>query len=165
MPGLATLLLKDQTGVDMPPVLADMAKGLDADKIKSLQADVTKAFQDALDNYTNPSSGGTDSGPAAKSRSLAAQVGTVEANKKWAQYCLMIGDATGAKEHLDAADSQQKLIDSGQAPAAPDDTSSTPAVPTTDTSTDSTAATQPATDPSAAPAATPDATPAAAPMQ
>ncbi|MGD0139578.1 MAG: hypothetical protein ABSD28_11920 [Tepidisphaeraceae bacterium] len=117
VPGIAALLAKDKTGVEMPKSFDDLARP-DPDQLKQSEDDVNKAFGEAVDAYGDQRYGATDTGPAAEQRRNLALMGAVDANRQWAQFATLIGDSSGARDHQRAADDAQSQIDSSTTLAA-----------------------------------------------
>jgi hypothetical protein len=109
VPGLTTLLKKENTGVDMPKAFGDVPPP-DSDAIKQDQDDANKAFQDAVDTYEKKFAS-TDSGPTAIQRTSLALSGEAQTDREWSQFAAFMGDAAGAKDHLQAAQDAESQID------------------------------------------------------
>jgi archaellum component FlaC len=117
VPGITALLAKEKTGVEMPKSFQDLARP-DPDQLKQSEDDVNKAFEEALDAYSDQRYGATDRGPAADQRRILALRGAVDANRQWAQFATLIGDSSGAHDHQRAADDAQSQIDASTSLAA-----------------------------------------------
>ncbi|HEY1922600.1 MAG TPA: hypothetical protein VGG44_07515 [Tepidisphaeraceae bacterium] len=109
VPGLTKLLDPQRTGVAIPAPFGDIVKA-DPDQFKQETDDVNKDFDASVQKY-DPQSGAIDSGPAADNRKNVALSGQVAANRAWAQFADMIGDADGAANHAKAADDAEAQID------------------------------------------------------
>lgn len=112
VPGLTALLDPQTVGTALPTAFfGDIAKA-DPDQLKQQEDDTTKAFDDAVQAYTDSGQlGATDSGPSADERRNVALMGQADANRQAARFSQMIGDLDGAEKYLHAADEAESQID------------------------------------------------------
>ncbi|HEX4055161.1 MAG TPA: hypothetical protein VHX86_12935 [Tepidisphaeraceae bacterium] len=128
--GLTALLDPQKVGTALPAAfLGDIAKA-DPDQLKQQEDDTTKAFDDAVQAYTDSGQlGATDSGPAADERRNVALMGQAEANRQAARFAQLIGDSDGAEKYLHAADEADSQVDPSFRLLATAANSSTPQKP------------------------------------
>jgi predicted nucleic acid-binding Zn-ribbon protein len=110
IPGLSDLLDSKKTGIEKPKAFDDLPQ-IGPDDLAQAKDEVNKDFQDATDAFDPTKFGAIDSGPAADQRRNVALMDGAEANRQWAQFATMMGDASDAQNHSQAASDMESQID------------------------------------------------------